>query len=295
MTDVPEARFRSRGQDAPDFEILSLEELRRRQERVLHRLDRPHRLDFFSIILVTRGEGAHSVDFREYPVGPGAIVFVARGQVHAFDPSREIAGYQLLFTEGFLRAHAIWPEAFTLFGIGSAGLREPVLKAECRDAEDFTRVAEALERESARKRDAIRDEAVATLLKLFLLKAERLAASFAPAMADAPWLDLYLAFMDALRSRGSARRGVSDYAATLGVSPKRLNAACKEAAALTAKECVDRFIVLEAKRALSMPDRAIAEIADSLGFGEPTNFTKFFKARAGLTPTDFRASVLLER
>lgn len=291
MTDIPEARFRSRGADAPDFEILSLDELRLRQARAAHRLDRPHRLAFFSIVLVTGGRGGHFVDFREYPVAAGSLVFVAKGQVHAFDPSPEIAGFQLLFTEVFLRAHAIWPEAFTLFGVGSSGLREPVLKAEGHDAGDFIRMAEALAAEYARKSDAIREEALATLLKLFLLKAERLAASFAQTITGAPWLDLYLAFMDALQSHGSARRGVADYATLLGVSAKRLNAACKDATALTAKECVDRFIVLEAKRALAMPDRTVAEIADALGFGEPTNFTKFFKAREGLTPTDFRAGI----
>ena len=291
MTDIPEARFRPRGEAAPDFEILSLDELRRRQPRVLHRLDRPHRLLFFSVVVVTGGRGAHFVDFREYPVAAGSLVFVAKGQVHAFDPSSGIAGYQILFTESFLRAHAIWPEAFTLFGVSSGGLCEPVLKAEGHDADGFFRLAEALAGEYALKRDALGDEILATFLKLFLLKAERLAASFTQAITGAPWLELYLAFMDALQSRGSARRGVADYAAILGVSAKRLNAACKDATALTAKECVDRFIVLEAKRALAMPDRSVADIADALGFGEPTNFTKFFKAREGLTPTDFRASL----
>ncbi|MFT5749258.1 MAG: AraC family transcriptional activator of pobA, partial [Ancylomarina sp.] len=38
---------------------------------------------------------------------------------------------------------------------------------------------------------------------------------------------------------------------------------------------------------------AIKEIAYSLGFEDPTYFTKYFKKSTGLTPKDFQNTILL--
>ena len=60
------------------------------------------------------------------------------------------------------------------------------------------------------------------------------------------------------------------------------------AVGMTAKAFIATRINLEAKRLLAHTDLPITDLAETLGFEETTNFTKFFKRETGCTPTEFR-------
>ena len=51
---------------------------------------------------------------------------------------------------------------------------------------------------------------------------------------------------------------------------------------------VSRRVALEAKRLLVHTALPVTTIAAKVGFSEPTNFVKFFKREAGMSPGDFR-------
>jgi AraC-like DNA-binding protein len=84
-------------------------------------------------------------------------------------------------------------------------------------------------------------------------------------------------------------RNVGDFAQRLRCSTKTLDRTCRAVSGLSAKETVDARVVLEAKRLLAHTVLTVAAIGEELGFSEPTNFVKFFKARVGLLPGEFRA------
>jgi AraC-like DNA-binding protein len=81
---------------------------------------------------------------------------------------------------------------------------------------------------------------------------------------------------------------VADYARQLGYAEKSLTRATQEAAGMNAKAFITSRINLEAKRLLVHTDLTVTQIAESLGFGEATNFIKFFKRETGCTPVEFR-------
>ena len=54
-------------------------------------------------------------------------------------------------------------------------------------------------------------------------------------------------------------------------------------------------LLLEAKKLLRYTDFTIAEIADYLGFEEPTHFGRFFKRNLSLTPLEYRRQSVDER
>src|SRR5271170_8023871 len=64
-----------------------------------------------------------------------------------------------------------------------------------------------------------------------------------------------------------------------------------DAAGVAAKEYIDRRVLLEAKRLLAHGDQPAAKIAARLGFSSATNFSKFFRQRAGTSPLAFRHAV----
>lgn len=59
---------------------------------------------------------------------------------------------------------------------------------------------------------------------------------------------------------------------------------------MTAKQVIVERIILEAKRLLAHGNDTAAEIGADLGFGEPTNFAKYFRRETDLTPAAFRAT-----
>ena len=69
-----------------------------------------------------------------------------------------------------------------------------------------------------------------------------------------------------------------------------ISAACVAAVGVSAKVCIARRLTLEAKSLLARTTLAVQTIAYELGFGEATNFGKFFLRETGMTPLGFRQS-----
>ena len=56
-----------------------------------------------------------------------------------------------------------------------------------------------------------------------------------------------------------------------------------------ASECIDRYLTLQAKTLLTNRQHlTVQQIGYMLGFNEPTSFSRFFKQRAGMTPSKYR-------
>jgi AraC-like DNA-binding protein len=135
----------------------------------------------------------------------------------------------------------------------------------------------------------VRQEVLRHLLAVLVL---RLAHANVTQAGPAPRHgDAFLRFRDAVERRHASRDSLSDYARALGYSPRTLSRATLTAAGVTAKEFLDRRVVVEAQRLLAHSDRTAAQIATNLGFTSATHFSKFFHLRTGATPIAFRESV----
>ena len=88
----------------------------------------------------------------------------------------------------------------------------------------------------------------------------------------------------------SFRKGtpIQMYAAELGITPAQLNNTCRALAGKSALQIVHERVLIEAKRNLVYTEMTVSEIAYLLGFSDPAYFTRFFKKRAGQSPSVFR-------
>lgn len=89
-------------------------------------------------------------------------------------------------------------------------------------------------------------------------------------------------------------RSIADYAAELGITTDRLHAICQRTLSRSPIELVHDRLVQEAKQRLERSARDVQEIAYSLGFRDPGNFSHFFKRKTGLSPARYRALSLSE-
>ncbi|MBJ2348813.1 MULTISPECIES: helix-turn-helix domain-containing protein [Pseudomonas] len=81
---------------------------------------------------------------------------------------------------------------------------------------------------------------------------------------------------------------VEDLAHRLGISVSHLNGTCRELAGQPALQIMHERQLLEAKRLLTYTGMTIYEISELLGFSDPTNFTRLFRRRVGISPKAFR-------
>jgi methylphosphotriester-DNA--protein-cysteine methyltransferase len=99
---------------------------------------------------------------------------------------------------------------------------------------------------------------------------------------------MFTNFIRLIEQHHSSTREANYYAQSLNTTYKTLNQLCKKISGRTAKYHIDEYIILEAKRQLTIDRLDIASLAYDLGFDEPTNFTKFFKRHTGRTPKQFQ-------
>lgn len=85
-------------------------------------------------------------------------------------------------------------------------------------------------------------------------------------------------------------RNVGFYADKLCLTPKYLSKLIKETSGRSAPDWIDAYVILEAKNLLKYSNIAIKEIVYKLNFPNQSVFYKFFKARTGMTPTEYRNS-----
>jgi AraC-like DNA-binding protein len=85
-------------------------------------------------------------------------------------------------------------------------------------------------------------------------------------------------------------RNVGFYADKLCMTPKYLSRVVREVTGRSAPEWIDSYVILEAKNLLKYSGLPIKEVVFKLNFPNQSVFYKFFKARTGMTPSEYRNS-----
>jgi AraC-like DNA-binding protein len=85
-------------------------------------------------------------------------------------------------------------------------------------------------------------------------------------------------------------RNVAFYADKLCLTPKYMSKLIKTATGKSAPEWIDAYVILEAKNLLKYSNDTIKQIVFKLNFPNQSVFYKFFKARTGMTPSEYRNS-----
>lgn len=97
-------------------------------------------------------------------------------------------------------------------------------------------------------------------------------------------------FMKLVTEYHTKYRNVGFYADKLCLTPKYLSKLIKNASGRSAPEWIDAYVILEAKNLLKYSNVSIKEIVYMLNFPNQSVFYKFFKARTGMTPSEYRNS-----
>ncbi|GAB4045869.1 AraC family transcriptional regulator [Spirosoma litoris] len=240
----------------------------------------PHKHNgYFELIILLEGDGFHWVDTKLLPIAPPMAFFLSPGQLHCWQLTAIPKGFVVMF-----RADFIDPKH-------SGDLYPLVQQLEQRkelplpESAPFRELLVAIETEYTHPSP----HSPVILRAMLQILLARLLAVDQPQLEPTKTADLtYRRFTNILRQPGSLAHRVFSYAEKLGVTPQHLNSICRRVAGKSASELIAEQVVLEGKRYLLHTDQSVTEVAEQLGFSDPSHFVKYFKKWTNQTPASFR-------
>ncbi|MBU2950219.1 AraC family transcriptional regulator [Tamlana agarivorans] len=285
--EIKEYAFRKKIEDI-GFKIIKLDYFFKQLSSI--ELTRPHKINFYAIICITKGKGKHSIDFKSYDYGKGSVFFVEKNQIHAWEQHELAEGFIILFTEDYLYNNQVKFQDISYTYPYNDSLYEPIINLNQQEYKPFYALITYLFQEYHLQNSPNKQEILQNLLRTILLKIRSYPSKEYKGI-DSETKELFIRFQKELENKIAITRNAKDYCIFLNTSYRKLNTTCKTLTNKTIKEFIDYFLILKAKRLLSEKGKNISEISYKLGFDEITNFTKFFKKHTTQTPKSFYNSV----
>lgn len=257
-----------------------------------------HRINFYMIFIITKGQGIYRYGHQEYLFRDKTIGFVGPEVVNSwkFDSVTQ-EGFFCVFSDAFVnqgRTNKAFLQELPFFQINTI----PSLSLDQQQNEKYLTVFRLMWNEYI-NRNKYSDDVLRSQLQLILHMA--CAQLKADAIERQPQLNsvrlvnafkaLYLSdFKELSTGVTLSLKTVSDYARQLGVSQNHLNDIAKRTTGRSAGQLIKDHLISHATTCLLHSHKSIGEIAYSLGFEDPSYFSRFYKSKTGKSPTQLRAS-----
>ena len=244
-------------------------------------IDKPHKHDFFIIVLFDQAKGIHSIDFQDYVIGNRQVHVLFPGQVHKWHIEPHTTGYQLMIDQAFFERFAPYFRfSFTNY------INHPVIPLSDHSFSllryEFGAIKDELKAENS-LHEVI--SARAAVIAAIVSKAAEHVFTDAKVYQSNPRLAKFNLLIDRYFKE---EKFVAFYASKLNITANYLNILCKKNLNVSATQLIQQRVLLEAKRLLQSTERSIKEIAFELGFVDHAYFSNFFKSQTDHTPTEFR-------
>lgn len=103
---------------------------------------------------------------------------------------------------------------------------------------------------------------------------------------------LFKKFISLVHKHSIHQRDVGFYANELCISTRYLSAITQHVSSMSAKEIIDRFLILEIRVTLESTNLSLKEIAERYRFPDQSFFGRYFKKHTGMSPKEYRAKTL---
>ncbi len=250
--------------------------------------------DCYNISLKKIIEGDLNYGRTKYDFTNGAMIFIAPRQVMQWDANLiiEQKGFSITFHEDFLKgtelAHQIKKYGFFSYSVNEALHLSP------KEESQVEAIVENIKMEYHSNQDKFSKEIIisqlSTLLKYANRFYERQFLNRKELSNDL--LDQFNRNLNQYFESGQLEeKGVPSIeflANNMAVSQRYLSDSLKKETGKTAIEHIQLFLIDEAKNILLQPSKNISEVAYELGFEYPQYFSRLFKKKVGLSPSEFR-------
>lgn len=245
-----------------------------------------HRHNYYEVMWLANGVATFFHDFRRYPLHAGALTFIGPGQVHTWEG--EWDRFELLVI-GFQASTFAYPAGDPRFLAHLPffeNAAQPYLQLDTGAAQMDHLFRTLLRHFIAHGKE--QEQLLRAYLTVLLAEAQELYTRAPVEAIDSAATQLCKAFRLAVERHYIERKQVQDYADLLGVTTNHLVKRVRETTGATPGQIMQERLLLEAKRLLAHSHASISDISQQLAFQAPSQFGRWFKNAAGLSPGKFR-------
>ncbi len=248
------------------------------------------KLNFGMLMFCEKGEATITIDLNEYHIVQNTNIILIPGSIITIKnatPDFKIV-YFIFSTDMFRTACFRLEPAFFQF-ISENPCYTPKQGDELKPLKNLIKGGEAIYNDRENK---FREDIAQSLLQIFIWdtydKVQRL---FTPEQINGSNRkeELFKKFIGLVHHNCTQQRDVAWYANELCISSRYLASIVREITKQgTAKDIIDKFIILELRVALQTTNLSIKEIADQFNFPDQSFLGRYFKKHMGMSPKEFR-------
>lgn len=253
--------------------------------------DMPHhlfKLEDACIFFCHSGEARIEIDLLEYDITPNTqIIFLPNSIINYSYASPDLSISYITFSNAFFQEATVRLDpSFFHF------LKEnPVVTLPVERTRTINGLIIALEDLYKDKENCFRLQILRNYIQSFLLdiydKTHRIFEQNRPEGISRQE-ELFKRFIQLIHKHCLNQREVSFYAQKMFITPRYLSAIAQAVAGETAKNIIDKHVILEIKVLLESTDLSIQEIANRLQFPDQSFFGRYFKKHIGISPQYYR-------
>ena len=250
--------------------------------------------DCYTISLKKIVKGDLNYGRTKYDFTNGALIFIAPRQVLQWDESIEYneKGFSINFHEDFIKGtdlgHQIKKYGFFSYSVNEALHLSP------KEEKQIELIVENIDLEYQNNQDSFSKDIIISHLSTLLKYANRFYERQFLQRKELS-TDLLGKFNQHLEGHFETGRlqengipSIEEIASELSVSQRYLSDTLKKETGKTSTEHLQLYLINEAKNHLLNPNKTISEVAYELGFEYPPYFSRLFKKKEGMSPSEYR-------
>lgn len=260
--------------------------------------DHIQRNNYFTLIIITSGEGLAKVDLCEYSFKENTLFAFYPYEPFMLISKGPLVGISIQFHHDFFCIYRHHKE-IAANGILFNNIYEQPFITLDEDAK-YTLLNIVKEIVAELKTDALRkDEVLVSYLKIFLVLATRIKIQQQTIQETNALSGKQFAIVQNLRNaiedNFRMKHSASDYADMLRLTPVALARVTKNHFNKTPSDLITERIIVEAKRELYLTNKTVKEIAYELGYDDEFYFSRMFKVKTEISPQFYRDTIGFNR
>jgi AraC family transcriptional activator of pobA len=253
-------------------------------QEILKEPGKPHKHDFEELLIITKGSPEHFIDFLQETVAAPVVIYVAQGRVHEFIPDTETRGWCIRYQNDFI------PESnFHFYSNYLDQITFAFDPGDCR--QQIGMLCELILFEYSQHVE--RKNVYKNLFLALLAKLEAEGKHRLPNVLEnrSPRQIAFQSFLTILENNYTRDEGVGFYADKMNTSVRNLNLLCSKVFGKSVSEMIETRKLIEARRLMLNTAMTVSEIGYSLGYNEKSYFSRVFRKKTGLTPSEYRSRI----
>lgn len=248
----------------------------------------------YTISLKKRIKGKLNYGRTKYDFTNGTLIFIAPRQVLQWDSSMifEQKGFSINFHKDFLKGSDL-EKQIKKYGFFSYSVNE-ALHLSPKEESQIESIVKNIEIEYENNQDAFSKDIILSQLSTLLKYANRFyerqfinRKELSHSLLES-FTQLISEYLESGKLQKDGIPSIVDIADELSVSQRYLSDTLKKETGISSTEHLQLQLINQAKNILLKPNKTISEVAYELGFEYPPYFSRLFRKKEGISPSEYR-------